>query len=401
MPKPPFHLFAVVPPGLETLAAAELADEQPEVLHGGLAWSTDWDGLFRAHLHSRVCSRILIRIARFGARALGELERKVAGIEWDGWLPAERRSASLPPPTVEVSCRRSRLYHERAVRQRVLSSLGWADAGDAVRGDPDDPWRLQVRVHRDTVTLSLDATGPHLHRRGYRQLTGAAPLRETLAAAAILASGWRPEQPFLDPFAGSGTIPIEAALMARRIPPALAQASREPTDFPFLRWPDTPMERWAEHVGRAQRGILPRAPGPIFVSDRDERVLRAALGNAEAAGVHGDLEIRSQPMTEAVLDGAGRAGWIVTNPPYGGRLGDRKALRPFYRALGAHLADGWGAWGFCAWIGDRALMSALDRELSRRGGLSLEPVIETRNGGIAVTLVRRAMPQPHDPPSAP
>ncbi len=402
MPKPPFELFVVVPPGLEALAAAELRDagHPVEVVRGGLSWSAGWEGLMAAHLHSRIASRVLVRVARFGARALGELERKAGDVDWAAWLPPERRGDLSHPIPVEVSCRRSRLYHEGAVRERVLRAIGWETAGPSTAKASPEPWRLHVRVHRDTITISLDATGDHLHRRGYRRLTGSAPLRETLAAAALRASGWPLDRPLLDPFAGSGTIVIEAALIARRIPPALATASRRPPDFPFLEWEGAPAATWTTMIEDARERILPGAPAPILASDRDARSLEALAGNARAAGVEDDLSVRQASMSTASNTG-GDPGWIVTNPPYGGRLGERSQLRPLYRSLGAQLAGPWSAWDFSAYVSDPVLEGALRRELSRRGAGPLDPLVKTRNGGIAVTLLGRPAPPPPAPPSDP
>ncbi|TVP55998.1 MAG: hypothetical protein EA351_09290 [Gemmatimonadales bacterium] len=401
MPKPPFQLFVVVPPGLEALAAAELRDAgQPvEIVRGGLSCTAGWEGLMAAHLHSRIASRVLVRVARFGARALGELERKAGEVDWAAWIPSERLRDPSDPIPVDVSCGRSRLYHEGAVRERVLRAIG-REPSDPAPSNAPGAWRLHVRVHRDTITISLDATGDHLHRRGYRRLTGSAPLRETLAAAALRASGWPFDRPLLDPFAGSGTIVIEGALMARRIPPALATASRQPPEFPFLEWEGAPAATWTDEVGRARDRILPGAPAPILASDRDARSLEALAGNARAAGVEEDLSVEQASMTRASMTG-GDAGWIVTNPPYGGRLGERSQLRPLYRSLGSQLAGPWSDWAFCAYVSDPVLEGALRRELSRRGAGPLESLVKTRNGGIPVTLVGRPMPPLPGPPGDP
>lgn len=400
MPKPPFQLFAVVPPGLEQLAAAELGEVglPVEIQRGGVSWSSDWEGLMAVHLHSRIASRVLVRIARFGARALGELERKARGVDWEPWIPPEARGSGAAPIAIEVSCRRSRLYHEGAVRERIRNAL---EVAGAPEGADDPVCRLHVRVHRDTITISLDATGDHLHRRGYRTLTGSAPLRETLAAAALRASGWDPAQTLLDPFAGSGTVVIEAALVSRRIPPALAPASREPASFPFLTWEGAPMAQWKEMVGSARAGILPRAPAPILASDRDARALQALRGNAESAGVLDDLTIEECSMTRAASRWKEAPGSIVTNPPYGARLGERGQLKPLYRSLGSQLAGPWSGWDFSAFVSDPVLEGALRRELARRGSGTLEPLLRTRNGGIPVTLVKRDAGQPPDPPNGP
>ncbi len=402
MPTPPFRLFAIVPPGLEALARAELAPRVSGLMRvrGGLSVESDWRGLMDLHLHSRIASRILLRIGRFRARALGELERKAGEIPWEAFIPTERLQPGHPPIAIDVATSRSRLYHEGAVRERIQRAMGTSGEGEP----ESEPWRLQVRVHRDQVTLSLDATGDHLHRRGYRRHVGSAPMRETLAAATLLGSGWQPDTSLVDPFAGSGTIPIEAALLARRIPPALAGRDREPRDFPFRHWEGFPASEWTEAVGEARAGILHRAPAPIHASDRDGRVLDALMENARAAGVEEDLSVAEATVTRAPFPA--EPGWIVTNPPYGGRLGDRRKLQPLYRALGRELAEGWNAWGWGAPVSDPALVAILQREVTRRKGRPLETGLQFRNGGILVTLLHRSRaagdsPPPPDLPSDP
>src|SRR5690606_30008075 len=153
-----------------------------------------------------------------------------------------------------------------------------------------------------------------LHLRGYRQQLAKAPVRETLAAA-MLHAAWQPDAPLLDPLCGSGTIPIEAALRARRIAPGLAVAEREPRPARLIRWPDLDPAAWDAVVAAARAAILPHAPAPIAGSDRDAGAIAAARANAQRAGVLEDVALEQRPLSDApVPDGTGS---LVTNPPYG------------------------------------------------------------------------------------
>src|SRR5690606_2711512 len=194
-------------------------------------------------------------------------------------------------------------YHEAAIAERLAEAVTRAvpsapvHAGAAPVDDNDvaaatsrvPPQLFIVRVFRDRFTLSADTSGALLHRRGYRQATAKAPLRETLAAAMLLSSGWDGRAPLVDPFCGSGTIPIEAALLARRIPPGLAGPGHAPRRYAFQGWPDFDAALWDDVVARAREAILPATPAPILGSDRNGGAIRAARSNAARAGVDGDV----------------------------------------------------------------------------------------------------------------
>jgi putative N6-adenine-specific DNA methylase len=380
-PVPPFQCIAQCPPGLEPIVARELAalGVKGRQVQGGVEWEGGWLPLIRANLELRVAGRVLVTVGAFRARALGELERKAGGLAWDEFLPPG-------PVRFRVSASRSRLNHTRAVVERLQRASGREPGlpdGDA-RGGDDEPGRgegetlVLARIQRDQVTLRLDASGEHLHRRGYRARVGEAPLRETLASAALLASGWTPELPLADPFCGSGTIPLEAALMARRIPPGLARADRSPRGWAMEGWPRFPADLLADAVHQVRKGILPRSPASILGSDRDPGVLEAARSNAQAAGLSEDATLEESPATRSPLPDGSGPGWIVTNPPYGVRLGERRGLRKLYRALGQAIRGPWRGWGLALLSGD----PVLTREL----GLPRVEAFRTRHGGREVRL---------------
>ena len=214
--------FAVVTPGLETVAATELQAlgfTDAKVEDGGVAFTADDAGLVRANLTSRVASRIVVRLASFPATSFAELERKAKNVPWATAQAPDR------PAAFRVTCRKSRLYHSDAVAERLAKSVARAVPGVAVEANAADDdatvtaQQYVVRVFRDKVTISADASGTLLHRRGYRLATAKAPMRETLAAACLLALGYDGSAPLVDPMCGSGTIAIEGALIAAGIAP--------------------------------------------------------------------------------------------------------------------------------------------------------------------------------------
>ncbi len=375
------ELFAVAAPGLEAIVAAELRNLGIEgrVEQGGVAWSGDDASLSRAVLHLRTASRVLVRVARFRARGFPELERHAGRVDWSGFV------AGSDAVALRVTSRKSRLYHEGAIAERLLRAMGAAAVPD---DEEDASARVQqfvVRFLRDECVISADAAGP-LHRRGYRQQVARAPLRETLAAAMLQAIDCT-DVPLLDPMCGSGTIAIEAALLARRIPPALASDGQRPRASRMLRWSDFDRAAWDVAVADARRAILAHAPVPVIGSDRDAGAIAAARANAERAGVQDDIVFEQRAISDArVPEGVGA---LVTNPPYGVRVGDTGALRDLYAALG-NLArrrlPGWQVAVLCA-----------DRRLCAQMRLRLQPAFATRNGGLAVELMQGRVPASSSP----
>src|SRR5689334_3417949 len=318
--------FAVVAPGLEALMAEELralGAVQPllveEAEPGGVGFRTDQAGLYAANLHLRMASRVLVRLGSFHAAGFPELVRHARRLPWARFV------GSGQGVVFRVTSRKSRLYHQGTVAQRLLEAVS---AGVAV-GPPDSERGAQefvVRLFRDECTVSADASGELLHRRGYRLESAKAPLRETLAAAMLAGAGWSGQAPLLDPMCGSGTIPIEAAMVARRIPPGLGRS------FAFERWSDFDRRAWDTVRERSRAQVLASSPVLIQGSDRDAGAVQASAANAERAGVGADIEWRRASISAIAPSGA--PGWIVANPPYGVRVGDRKRLRNLYAQFG-------------------------------------------------------------------
>ncbi len=360
------QLLAAAPPGLEPLLAQELAELglapprryfKPGQGDGAVAFEGSLEALYRANLELRVAERVLLRLGRFEAGSFAALERLAARVSWRETLPA---GAAL---TVRVDSRRSKLYHERAVAERLAGAAGrrLAAPGEAAP-------ILQASVDRDVVTLDLDSSGEPLHRRGYRLETAKAPLRETLAAALLRASGWDKASPLLDPFCGSGTIAIEAYQLSRNLAPGRARR------FAFMDWPGFDATLWQNVRARAEEAA--RRDGPVVAaSDRDAGAIEAASANAARAGA--EAIAFSRAAVSAVVPPAG-TGWLVANPPYGARLSAGKDVRDVYAQLGKLLR------GPCA--GWKAALICPALELARATGLRVEPGYSTKNGGLDVRL---------------
>ncbi|MBM4062037.1 MAG: class I SAM-dependent RNA methyltransferase [Planctomycetes bacterium] len=373
----PFAAFASCQPGLEPLLAGELAalglpgEAQP----GGVAFAADVPALLRGCRWLGTASHVLLRLAEFPCRALGELERKAGLLPWPRWLRGD------VPAAVHATARSSRVYHSGAIEQRVARAIGAAFAAPMPELAPaaETAARVHVRFHRDRCTISLDATCTPLHRRGYRLDAASAPLREDLAHALLLAGRFSGHDALLDPFCGSGTIAIEAAGLALGLPPGRLR----PPPLAHLALFDA--GAWAAETARPG----PRStPAPVVASDRDAGAIEAARDNAGRAGVAAAIEFHVAAFTaHPWLQDPGTAparGLLATNPPFGVRLGRGGDLAPLYQTLGhraAKLPAGW-----------RWAVLAHDVRLARRTGLPLRAAFTTRHGGLSVTALAGAPP---------
>ncbi len=312
--------FAVCPPGLEFWLADELRELglKPHIEEGGCTFDGEWTELYRANLGLRIASRVLVRAAEFHAGHFADLEKRTAALPWPKLLP---QGCAV---RVEAVCYRSRLYHENAVAERIEKILAHQIGARPATGEEIGHLVL-ARIVANECVLSIDSSGELLHKRGYRQQLTKASLRETLAAAAIAFSGWDRKTALLDPFCGSGTIAIEAAMLARKMVPGRHRK------FAFMDWPDFDADLWRKILAETDKKIISKCP-PIFASDRDAGAIEIAKSNAERAGVLANIEI-SKRAIKSVETPPGPL-YVVTNPPYGHRLEGGGDLRNLYAALG-------------------------------------------------------------------
>ena len=377
-------LFAVCTPGLEPFTSQELermglpssslVEKEKDPERGGIEFEGSLTDLYRCNLHLRTASRVLVRLGSFYAAGFPELRRKAGKLSWERYLKAGQ------PVSVRVTCHQSRLYHQRAVAERVAGAISDRleqtdppsppfGKGGITDVQQTSPQLILVRIANDHCTISIDSSGELLHRRGYRLATTKAPLRETLAAAMVLASGWNGTSPFLDPFCGSGTIAIEAALMARQIPPGRTR------HFAFMDWPNFDRNSWETFLSEVPQDLSSPFP-EIIASDRDAGAIRTAKANAERAGVAKHIEFSCHAISS--MESPADRGWVVTNPPYGLRTESNKDLRNLYAQFGNVLrrtCPGWRVTILCSSV-----------QLLHQTGLDLDERISLMNGGIKVRL---------------
>ncbi|MGF1659149.1 MAG: class I SAM-dependent RNA methyltransferase [Rubrimonas sp.] len=354
MPPPAeLEIFLAATPGLEPALADEaralgFADPQPSP--GGVLTRGDWPEVWRANLTLRGAGRVLVRVGAFHAVHLAQLDKRAHRLPWDGLL---RPGA---PVRVDAACRKSRIYHAGAAAERVARAI--ADIAGAPT-DPEAAIRVLVRIDDDFCSISLDASGEPLHKRGFKQDVGKAPLRETLAALFLREAGYRGTEPVLDPMCGSGTLVLEAAEIALGLAPGRARA------FAFERFASFNAEAWA-----GMRAAV--APGDtalrFFGMDRDAGAVAAAQANAERAGVGHVATFRRQTISDFAPPDELRAkppGLVIVNPPYGERIGEAGDLRALYGTLGRVLRERFAGW--------RAAVITSEPALAHATGLPFAP----------------------------
>jgi putative N6-adenine-specific DNA methylase len=345
---------------------AETLGEQPRIEDGGVSWTGDARSVMRANLRLRTASRVLVRVARFDATKFHELERLAKKIDWEQFLVPGTE------PEFRVTARKSKLYHSDAIAQRLSSATPRPRTKAGSRQASGRSKQLfVVRVVRDHFEISADSSGELLHMRGYRQAVGKAPLRETLAAALLLAADWKGDTPFLDPFCGSGTLPIEAAMIARRIAPGMRRG------FAFEHWPHFDAATWKREIAAARTTQLSSAPAAIAGSDRDAGAIASSRANAERAGVTGDVVFETKSVS--AIEPPETPGLLASNPPYGKRIGGSGDPRNLYAQLGKVLRARCRGWQFALYAPEGRFPHQLQQPYSE--------LFHTSNGGIRVSAI--------------
>ena len=365
--------FAAVPRGAEELTAAELASlgtEAVKVVRGGVEFTAGRSGLYQANLRLRTASRILVQLATFPCRTPEELYAGVRALEWHRLV--------TPRMTIAVDCnlRDSVITHsgfaalktKDAVVDRIRDECGSRPSVDTA--DPDV--RINVHLKDNVCTVSLDSSGEPLDRRGYRLERNDAPLRETLAAAVLAHTGWQGEVPLADPMCGSGTIPIEAALIAANAAPGLQRG------FGFQRWSDYDSALWERLVREARSAVKPVPAGLITGYDHDSQALKLASRNAEKAGMKGNLHFFHAALE--LFQPQGEGGVVILNPPYGKRLGDEEQLKELYCLIGDVMKKRCRGWTGYVLTGNLELAKYIGLRASRR--------IVLYNGAIECRLLK-------------
>jgi putative N6-adenine-specific DNA methylase len=368
--------FVVTSPGLEQVTAQELRSLgfEPIPETGGALVKGDLGILYSLNLHLRTPSRILARLGNFFyATSFPELQKHASRLPW------ERFMAPGQPVSLRVTCHASKLYHSDAVARTIAKAIAERMGQPSMlhKADEDStapPQLVIVRLADDKCTISVDSSGVLLHKRGYRQAIAKAPLRENLAAGILLASGWDRLSPLLDPFCGSGTIPIEAALIALGIPPGMNRR------FAFMDWPGYDQTLWKSLLAIQPQPTADQTP--VLGSDRDAGAVKMSIANAERAGVSGFIEFKCQAVSSITPPSA--QGWVVTNPPYGLRLSEGADLRNLYAQFGHVLRKKCPGWNVSVLSSDPALLGQLQ--------IKLDTSLALVNGGVHVRLGRGKVP---------
>lgn len=323
--------------GLEAVLKREITDlgyEVSEVDDGRVTFVGDEEAVCRANIFLRTAERVLIKVGSFHAETFEELFQGTKAIPWEEYIPEEGRfwvakAASVKSKLFSPSDIQSIMKKAMVERLKGIYKTNWFKEDGA-------PFPIRVFLKKDEVTVGLDTTGESLHKRGYRKLTAKAPIAENLAAALIMLTPWRSDRILVDPFCGSGTFPIEAAMMAANMAPGM---NREFT-----------AEDWAHLIGRKNWYRASEEALDLIVSDVqtdiqgydiDDHMVEIARENAKLAGV--DHLIHFQRRSVADLSHPKKYGFLITNPPYGERLEDKKDLPALYRTLGERFAalDSW------------------------------------------------------------
>ena len=365
--------FAITAPGLEEVAAREvraLPDAaEVSVVPGGVEWSGPLASGLRANLWLRIATRVLARAGSVEAREFGQLRRRTARLPFAAFV------APGAAVHVRASASHCRLYHTGALAENVAHAVADAVAGariaDAAAGADVE---ILVRGVDDRFTISVDASGDRLHLRGARVETGAAPLRETLAAGVLALAGWTPALALVDPMCGAGTFVLEAWMQGRGLAPGAARA------FALEAWPIAGGEAapaLATLRGEARDRRPTALAAPIWGADRDPRAIETARRNLAHAGADDDVTLACQDV--GALRPPAAAGLVVANPPYGLRIGDARVATRAYRDLGRALRAHFRGWR-------AAILVPARLDPAKALGLRLEARHALRNGGLPVTL---------------
>ncbi len=332
-----YELIAPCHFGMESALKREINNlgyEITQVEDGKVTFAGDGEAICRANLFLRTAERILLKVGRFHAETFDELFEQVRALPWEQFLPEDAKFW-----VIKASSVKSRLFSpsdiQRIVKKAVVEKLGQS-YGVEWFPETGAPYPLRIFLLKDEVTVTIDTTGASLHKRGYRPAAGKAPLEETLAAALIGLTPWRKDRIFVDPLCGSGTFPIEAAMMAANIAPGLNR------EFLSQEWDGfLPQKLWHEAAEEAKSLIDLNVQTDIQGYDLDDRVIRTARENAERAGVAHLIHFQRRAVCD--LHHPKKYGFIVTNPPYGERMEEKEDLPILYRQIGEAFAglDSW------------------------------------------------------------
>ena len=353
------HFFAPCPRGLEPVLMQELAGldaAEIRTADGGVHFSGPFALCYRANLESRIASRILWRVAAAQYRSEEDIYKTTLALDWPQWFDVGN---TIRVNLAAVRCPLKSIdFVTLRVKDAVCDAFR-AKGGERPNVNTQTP---DVRIHAfltaDRLTLYIDTSGEPLFKRGYRTAAGEAPLRENLAAGIARLSGWTPGEALLDPMCGSGTLVIEAALIALNVAPGARRS------FSFEKLRNFDRTAWEKLRSDAKSRELPREALPVFGSDLYGDELKNARANVTAAGLDGVIQLKQANVLE--MPAPAGSGVIVTNPPYGVRLGETHELAEFYPKLGDALKQRFSGWRAYIFTGDAQLPKLIRLSASKR-----------------------------------
>jgi putative N6-adenine-specific DNA methylase len=334
-----YELIAPCHFGLEAVLKKEILDlgyEISQVEDGKVTFLGDAEAICRANIFLRTTERILLKVGSFKAVTFEELFQGTKALPWEEYIPQDGRFWVKKANSIK-----SKLFSPsdiQSIMKKAMVERMKQGYGVSVIPETGADYPVRVSLYKDIVTVALDTTGESLHKRGYRKLTSKAPIEETLAAALIMLTPWNKDRILVDPFCGSGTFPIEAAMMAANMAPGMNRS------FLSEDWKQIiPRKCWYEAMDEAQEMVDDTVSVDIQGYDLDPEVIKAARANAELAGVAHMIHFQQRPVAE--LSHPKKYGFLITNPPYGERIEDKKNLPALYTQIGERFKalDSWSA----------------------------------------------------------
>jgi putative N6-adenine-specific DNA methylase len=358
-----FEIFLVTHPGLEAVLCSEvraLGFIAPTAIEGGVVIRGGWPEVWRANLEVRGATRVLARLGAFHAGHLAQLDKLARKFPWGEILRVD------VPVKIEVTCKKSRIYHAGAAAQRIETAIR-EELGAPI--SPDAELSIMARFEDNLCTVSLDTSGESLHKRGYKEAVAKAPMRETMASLFLRQCGYEGNETVVDPMCGSGTFVIEAAEIAAKLNPGRAR------HFAFEHLRSFDETAW-KLLRDSSHGVKPAIH--FFGSDQDAGAIRMSRANAERAGVT-EFTVFQNHAVSNITPPPGPPGLVMVNPPYGTRIGDKKPLVTLYETLGKTLMTRFAGW--------RVGLITTDTSLAKATGLPFAPRGRSvSHGGLNVLL---------------
>ncbi len=330
-----FELIAPCHFGLEAVLKKEITDLGYEITlveDGRVTFEGDAEAIARANVFLRTAERVLLKVGSFTAVTFDELFEKTRALPWERYIPRDGKCW-----VAKASSIKSKLFSpsdiQKIMKKAIVRRLQEEyDLGQQLLPETGSQYPLRVFLFKEQVTIGIDTSGDSLHKRGYRTLTSKAPITETLAAALILLTPWKKDRILVDPFCGSGTFPIEAAMIAANMAPGMNRS------FLAESWRNlVPRKHWYNAVDEATELLDDSVEVDIQGYDVDGEIVRAARENAKRAGVDHLIHFQQRPVSE--LSHPKKYGFIISNPPYGERIEEKKNLPELYRQIGERFRE--------------------------------------------------------------